>query len=322
MEPLTLPKIDSTKFYATWEGHTVEDLEKFKAITSEARPNKPIIYLAGDSSLDNKYWVKETGQFKDVKTPDVYVKALENADPKPDVAFWLNHLLGDSATCINGAIEESMLRQRNSKLRDQDAFIRDNITSDDILIISVGNNDVAMKPLPTTIFHMLKLAWFAKRADLESGSASSLSYFRHLFGHNLEKYIEAMTCEAKPRAVVVCMIYYPLEAGKGQKGWANLQLKALGYDTWPERLQAAIRAMYESATKTIKVEGTEIIPCPIFEILDGKNAADYAERVEPSEEGGRKMAEQFMRLLEGRLGDLLGGISGVTRSDEAGSAAA
>jgi hypothetical protein len=59
--------------------------------------------------------------------------------------------------------------------------------------------------------------------------------------------------------------------------------------------------MYEIATKEIRVEGTEIVPCALHEVLDGKCAEDYEARVEPNHEGGRKMAVRFGELLEGRL---------------------
>merc|ERR1712087_216414 len=36
--------------------------------------------------------------------------------------------------------------------------------------------------------------------------------------------------------------------------------------------------------------GTEVVPFPLFVPLDGKTSADYVERVEPSAQGGRKMA--------------------------------
>jgi hypothetical protein len=56
--------------------------------------------------------------------------------------------------------------------------------------------------------------------------------------------------------------------------------------------------MYESSTKQIRVQGTEVVPCALYEVLDGKNKDDYTARVEPSDEGGRKMAIKFVELLD------------------------
>jgi hypothetical protein len=57
-------KIKTSTFYSESKGHLVTDLAKFRAITLAERPHKPIIYLAGDSSLDNKHWFN-----KPSKTP-------------------------------------------------------------------------------------------------------------------------------------------------------------------------------------------------------------------------------------------------------------
>jgi hypothetical protein len=107
-----------------------------------------------------------------------------------------------------------------------------------------------------------------------------------------------MTAKTKPRAVVVCMIYYPDEEHTN-KSWSDTQLMLLGYNWFPQQLQAAIRAMYRIATTQIKVEGTEIVPCALYEVLDGKHTEDYTERVEPNHEGGRKMAIRFAEMLNG-----------------------
>ena len=96
-------KINRSRFYFEWKGHQIQDLETFHAITTAHRPDKPIVYLAGDSSLDNKYWVSSDPAAVDV--PEIYHHALDKPSPKPDVAFWLNSFLGEKATCINTAVE-------------------------------------------------------------------------------------------------------------------------------------------------------------------------------------------------------------------------
>jgi lysophospholipase L1-like esterase len=298
-------KIDSTSFYSEWKGHPINDLAAFHNITLAERSETPIVYFAGDSSLDNKAWVNSSTQIdgNPVEIPEIYNKTLQNPTTKPDVAFWMNHLLGDRATCINTAVEESILRERKDGLLPHDEFIRDNIRSQDVLIVSVGANDVVLKPAPSTIRHLLQLAWLTPRKSIQNNTASSLAHFKQMFGSQTEEYISRMTAKKKPRAVIACMIYYPLEAGLGQQSWADRSLKMLGYASNPEQLQAAIRTTYEHATKNIKVEGTKIIPYALFEVLDGKDPADYKDRVEPNSEGGRKMASKFVELLGGLWDD-------------------
>ncbi|KAF1350532.1 hypothetical protein EJ07DRAFT_169077 [Lizonia empirigonia] len=276
----TLTKINRSRYYIEWKGHQIQDITTFQAITLAQRPNKPIVYLAGDSSLDNKYWVDSENELEPT--------------PKHDVAFWINHLLGDRATCINTAVEETMLRDRDQDLLPHDQFIRDNIRSEDVLIVSVGANDIALKPLSCTIRHMLQLAWVTPKSSLLNGTAWSLKYFKNMFGTKVQNYVNRMTAKTRPRAVIICMIYFPLESGLGQQSWADTQLKALGYNTWPSQLQTAISILYRIATQKIKLEGSEVIPCALHEVLDGKTAEDYTARVEPNEKGGKKMASKFL----------------------------
>jgi hypothetical protein len=127
-------KINTSRFYFEWKGHTIPDITAFHSTTLSQRPDKPIVYLAGDSSFDNKYWVPSSGPGGEplpVDVPEIYHATLDRPHPKPDVAFWLNHSLGDRGTALNLAVEESMLREREKGLLEHDSFIRDHIQSDD-----------------------------------------------------------------------------------------------------------------------------------------------------------------------------------------------
>ena len=297
----SIRKINPLPFYSEWAGHPIPDLATVHSAITKERPDRPIIYLAGDSSLDNKAWVPSSGPGGDalpVTVPEIYSSFLTTPKPKPDLAFWLNHLLGSRATALNTAVEASLLRQRDDSLLAHDAFIRDHIRAQDILVVSVGSNDIALSPTAATMRHMFQLAWLTPLRSITRGTASSLTYFKHMFGEQTKTYISRILEKQKPRAVVVCMIYYPLEAGAGaQPSWADAQLKTLGYGRYPGQLQAAIKKMYEQATAKIEIEGTTVIPCPLFEVMNGKVKEDYTARVEPSVQGGKKMAEQITGLL-------------------------
>ncbi len=293
-------KINTSRFYFEWKGHTISDATAFRATTLSLRPNKPIIYLAGDSSLDNKYWVPSSGPEEEplpVDVPEIYRAALDRPYPRPDVAFWLNHFLGKSATALNLAVEASTLKERETELLEHDEFIKDNIRAEDILIVSVGANDIALRPTFATIRHLLRLAWLLPRWSLERGWF--LGHFVNMFKDQVEAYVSKIVEKQKPRAVIVCMIYFPLEAGLSKEaGWADPQLKALGYNWFPRQLQTAITKMYELATKQVQIPGVQVVPCALYEAMDGKNSEDYTARVEPSAEGGRKMALQLKEIVE------------------------
>ena len=122
-----------------------------------------------------------------------------------------------------------------------------------------------------------------------------------MFGNRVENYVRRLIGKRKPRKVLVNMIYYPDEAGGGS--WADGALGCLCYDQCPGRLQTAIRAAFEHGTKRISIPGTEVVPVPLFEVLNSKDSGDYLQRVEPSVQGGRKMARRFVEIITGRSGD-------------------
>ena len=145
----TTKKISSRSFYSEWHGHKVPHLE---ALLPQLRAHSDaLIFTAGDSSLDNKYWFSDTrpavGVYKDGLDPPISVAA---------VTYWMNYLLEQQEhqpkyAVINTAVEATTLNERSYRLRPQDRFIRDNIRSDDVLVVSIGGNDVALAPAPCTI---------------------------------------------------------------------------------------------------------------------------------------------------------------------------
>lgn len=289
-------QVSSRAFYEEYHGHKVEDLEvvlKELKTTSDS-----LIWTAGDSSLDNKYWVKDEkpaiGSYQNVLRPPTSIC---------DVTYWLNYLSeqrchqqsalqqckSKKVAAINTAVEATTLGERKAKLRSQDIFLRDNISRDDVLIVSIGGNDVALAPTPSTIASMAGLIYLPF-------CPPCFGHVRHLFGTRVQEYIELITSKTKPKKILICMIYYPDEAQ--DSSWADTPLGALGYNSNPAKLQTIIKRMFEEATSRIRIEGSEVIPVPLFHVLDGKNTEDYVARVEPSALGGKKMAEYLLDVID------------------------
>mmetsp|Transcript_65025 Transcript_65025/g.173354 ORF Transcript_65025/g.173354 Transcript_65025/m.173354 type:complete len:307 (-) Transcript_65025:3-923(-) len=301
----------SRAFYQTYSGHRVSFLRQLLEVMRKR--HGACIYLAGDSSLDNKYWIDATKS-----AVNGYEEILDPPRMKADVCYWLNVGLaqrGQSQSCfdarggpsqtlfaLNTAIEASTLRERvggwlADSLLEQDQVIRDTISADDYLVVSIGGNDIALAPTLATILNILTLVYMASDTAIQDGSAWGLGHFIGMFRDQLCRYIELLVERQKPRKVLVCMIYYPDMAGEGS--WADTALSALSYNSDPRRLQAAIASVFEFAVSQVRIEGTEIVPVPLFRTLDGTDTADYVDRVEPSEQGGRKMAEALLgRILE------------------------
>jgi hypothetical protein len=118
-----------------------------------------------------------------------------------------------------------------------------------------------------------------------------------LFRNRVQNYVSRLVAHCRPKAVAICMIYYPDEQAGGS--WADGSLSLLGYNRNPAQLQCLIRSVFRQATSQIRVEGTRVIPVPLFDVLDGRCSDDYLQRVEPSPAGGKKMANLFYDLLLG-----------------------
>lgn len=264
-------QVGSKDFYSEYYGHRITDLEKI--YTPMRKSSRTIIWTAGDSTLDNKYWFSEHAP-----AVGVYREVLNPPRSKCDVTYWLNYLLEQrkredtaSMAAINTAVEASTLNARSFKLKRQDIFLRDNISKDDILIVSVGGNDVALLPSPCTILSMIGLLSLPMKCVEHGCTAGTipiddycwgcgpsfcscagscppcLGYFAHMFGIRIQKYIEKLTEKTKPKKILVCMVYYLDETPV--PSWAGTSLKAMGYDRDPARLQGFIKKVFEIATR-------------------------------------------------------------------------
>jgi hypothetical protein len=125
-----------------------------------------------------------------------------------------------------------------------------------------------------------------------------VGYVKHLLGTRVQAYVRSLTSKTKPDMVLVCTVYYPDE-NPSSPSWAGPALAALGYNSRPAKLQRLIRLVHDRATSRIHVAGVrEVVPVPLFRVLDGRTSEDYVARVEPSPSGGRKMAEYLLHVIQ------------------------
>uniref|UniRef100_A0A7S1XTZ8 SGNH hydrolase-type esterase domain-containing protein n=1 Tax=Phaeomonas parva TaxID=124430 RepID=A0A7S1XTZ8_9STRA len=318
------PRVDARRYFRQFHGHPVDQL----SIIADAfrAEDRSIIWLAGDSSLDNKYW------FDAVAAPvHGYERILDPPTAKQDVTHWLNQTLADrgqsSLVAMNTAVEATSLNDRAcGRLLPQDQLVRDRIGKNDVLIVSVGGNDVALQPLLCTVLSALALVYCSgPQCCIENGVACppnsgacgdlgcyacgcpncatsclcgwplGFGYIVDLFKNRVGNYVRRLVAKTKPAKVLVCMIYFLDQQPTGS--WADMALTALLYDSMPTRLQAGIAAAFRCATSQIKIPGTEVVPVPLFEVLNGRDTTDYCQRVEPSPSGGRKMAEALVEAV-------------------------
>jgi hypothetical protein len=103
---------------------------------------------------------------------------------------------------------------------------------------------------------------------IESGWVLGLGHFINMFNFQLAAYINKLIGRKKPKAVVVCMFYYPDETSGNS--WAETVLGTLGYNSNPAKLQSIINKVFTEAVSNIKLDGdVKVIPFPLFKVLDG-----------------------------------------------------
>jgi len=130
--------------------------------------------------MDNKHWV-DNHSAPAVNGYEHFLTKPSNC--RPDLSYQLNKLLEKDGEylVINTALEESTLWERQVQLFEHDEFVRDNIQEDDILIISCGGNDIALKPKKMTIFKMAVVMYLNTESWIKNGTAFGFPYFVDMF---------------------------------------------------------------------------------------------------------------------------------------------
>lgn len=283
-------------FYHRYLGHSVEDL---RLLEQYARvQGKTIVWLAGDSTLDNKFWVLECDDMAKQAPQNLKAVFDDEAFCRADVAYWMNTMNPHHIT-INTAVEEATIGSKMVNLNESDRFIQEHILEKDTLIVSIGGNDVAHKAsfltllslaviiLATPMFLWQYLAWTPPMRHLD-----------RLFRRDCEQYVESLVLKTKPKRVLLCTVYYPDITGGKRRGWASEALKWLKYDSNPDRLQKFIDLIHDKCTSKIRVTGnTSIHHIALSQTLNGSDTKYYVQRVEPSVNGGKKIAETFSAFL-------------------------
>ena len=320
--------VDAYGWHAQYHGHPVRSLDIVERRLRES--HEGLVFFAGDSSLDNKFWFQDTAP-----AVNGYERVLAPPETKRDVAYHANRIFAERAprwAALNTAIEATSLNDRAfGRLLDQDAFLRDRLTGDDVLVVSVGGNDIALQPLLCTCVNIVPLlcAGLVCGEALDAcacacppdcytpcggatdfgcaccglpgclaglcGCPLGLGYFVDLFKNRVSAYTANLVSKKKPKLVVVCMIYSLDVEGRGS--WADATLSALGYNSRPDLLQRAIRHVFRFATQRIHLDGVPVLALPLFDVLDGSDTRDYVERVEPSPTGGAKLAAAIVEAV-------------------------
>eukprot|EP00536_Pseudo-nitzschia_multiseries_P009308 jgi/Psemu1/200327/e_gw1.256.2.1 len=330
----TIPAVD---FYGEYHGHTVKHLETVRAAleTKKGGGCGAFVYLVGDSTLDNKHWIflENDSDFvahnrsKAEALPELAAAAVNGyetvLDPPRmvrDVAYWMNHQVRSqtrsqarstttttAALCtINAAVEESTVSERDNgaSLLPQDAFVARNAGPNDTVVVSMGGNDLALRP-STETQQALRDVLVSPSEAVDDGTAPGFDHLLNLFHDKVERILESMLLiirgerDQLPKLVVVCALYYPDEASAAG-GWADPVLEQLGYNTDPSGVQRMLRSLHKQMERRgfpSLAKSVTVRVFPMFEVLDGKHHGDYVQRVEPSTVGGQKLAGALLEWI-------------------------
>jgi hypothetical protein len=327
------PTLSPAAFYGVYHGHDVDHLSMiFDELVTRPRANAVdvhVVWLAGDSSLDNKYWIGGPGSR--IPATNGMERVLSPPSSVADIAAHMNDLLSTThdngvpassaattttTVCINCSVEESTVscRKRGTALLPQDVFLKEHLQPGDAVIISLGGNDIALSPKPATICSMGWLTKCSSPKNITKGTAWGLGVLQSLVVGDLSAYLKVIltnlsSSAAAPSAqsskktptrksvVLPCVIYYPDQNPKSES-WANRTLGAIGYDKNPQHVHKIIDRIAAVAASTITSESlgipkdtTHVEVIPLSAALDGTRSEDYVARVEPSATGGRRIAE-------------------------------
>ena len=157
----TTPLVGAGEYYSEYYGHNPNYLRRVHASLrgGVSGSRRSCIFLAGDSSLDNKFWFDSWAA-----ATNGYEAVLAPGRMKTDVCYWLNDELvrrghGGRLFCLNTAVEATSLNTRAcGRLTPQDRLIASAIGPDDVLVVSVGGNDIALEPLLFTALNLSLVA--------------------------------------------------------------------------------------------------------------------------------------------------------------------
>ena len=167
-----------------------------------------------------------------------------------DVAWHLNAELAkleSEYACINAAVEESTTADRaNGVLLAQDSFVQRNLQDEDIIIVSLGGNDIALRPTTATMAAIASLNFLTPQFMASRGYGAGFGHLGTIFHDSIQSYLELLVGETKLALIVPCTIYYPCELDTGS--WADTLLNTLGYTKSPTKLKLLIDACFEFFT--------------------------------------------------------------------------
>ena len=282
--------VNAIVFYTNYKGHPLEDI--YRLVKKFRENQRRIVWLVGDSSLDNKHWLFEEDKATTTlslenkwcaKAINGYEQVLTPPRMVKDVCYWINTQLENTdMVCVNAAVEEACLGDAPNA---HDGFVLSHLKSGVFVIISIGGNDLILKPSPSTLVSMGIGTYLIPNWCLNSALAWFPNPLYDLFVTRTQEYVDLFF---KASRIVVCTPYFPCLSGGG---WASRILNQIDMD----KAQTTIRYVHNQYHKSLK---GIFYALPLYDVLDYKCEDDYKYRVEPSVQGGFKMGREIATICK------------------------
>eukprot|EP01036_Dinobryon_divergens_P022818 gene22818-31115_t len=179
---------------------------------------------------------------------------------------------------VNCAVEESTIGGRRLKRLPQDEFVRDNSKPDDIFVISLGGNDIALRPTCCTTLNMVSLLCCSTTSCIEKVWKKCQCLTPDLLDYEWSRYSLGSTVSSKdycncdavtglgPSCWSNCLSFPPglgfflhlfkdrvADIARRPGGsWAENTLKWLGYNHNPGHLQSVMKRVFELGTRQVR----------------------------------------------------------------------
>lgn len=186
--------------------------------------------------------------------------------------------------CVNAAVEESCLKDAPSA---HDGFVLSHVKPGDFVVISIGGNDLILKPSNSVLMSMGVGTYLVPDSCIDTALSWLPNPLYDLFVTRTQEYVDMFY---KASRKVVYTPYFPCQSGVG---WASRLLDRINMD----KAQTTIRAVHNIYHKKLK---DITAAAPLYEALDCTNELDYKYRVEPSVQGGKKISHFLFFLLQGK----------------------
>lgn len=262
----------------------------------QSNENKTMIYLIGDSLLDNGNEIKKIDQ----PVIQSYENVISDKIMKNDICYQINSLLQENNknfVCINCATANASVSDKKIKLDNiKDMFVSRRMKDGDVLVVSLSGNDLSSTKMDFAskiqLFNVIQSSSIEKIKQ----NPSMLQFLFSICKDQLTSYIKRIIHVTKPSKVLLFGLMYPCTDAT-QQSTVSSSLEYIQYSQNPGKLQCILDMINQYAISKIQIPGIDITYIETSSIIDCNNKNEYVDRTIPSEIGGIKISNTIYESI-------------------------